>query len=264
MGCSLRLDNVTLDYYVYSVRAQSLRNAVFNLAVGGKLYKDQGDVTVVRAVENVSFHLKDGDRLALIGHNGSGKTSLLKVLAGIYHPARGRVDIEGSLTSMIASNAGMDIEATGLQNIRKVGAMRMISNKVIDERIGPIVEFSGLGDFVRLPVKTFSAGMVARLMFACATEFEADILVMDEWLSAGDVEFMHKAQARMNTFVDKSKIMVIGTHDFGMAERVCNKVCVLDGGRMAFYGPTQEWVERGRHLRVKNDREQDQGEPPHE
>ena len=253
MACSLRLDNVTLDYYVYSVRAQSLRNAVFNLAVGGKLYKDQGDVTVVRAVENVSFDLREGDRLALIGHNGSGKTSLLKVMAGIYHPARGRVDVEGNLTSMIAAHAGMDVEATGLQNIRKLGAMRMISNKVIDERIGPIVDFSGLGDFVRLPIKTFSAGMLARLMFACATEFEADILVLDEWLSAGDAVFIQKAMQRMEGFVEKAKIMVLGTHDFNMVERVCNKVCVLDAGRMAFYGPVQEWAERGRHLRVKQD-----------
>ena len=253
MSCSLRLDNVTLDYYVYSVRAQSLRNAVFNLAVGGKLYKDQGDVTVVRAVESVSFHLQEGDRLALIGHNGSGKTSLLKVMAGVYHPARGRIDVEGSLTSMIAAGAGLDIEATGLQNIRKLGAMRMISNKVIDQRIGPIVEFSGLGDFVRLPMKTFSAGMMARLMFACATEFEADILILDEWLSAGDVEFMDKAKARMHSFVERAKIVVLGTHDFHMVETVCNKVCVLDAGRMAFYGPVEEWVERGRHLRVKQD-----------
>ena len=253
MSALLRLDNVTLDYFVYSVRAQSLRNAVFNLAVGGKLYKDQGDVTVVRAVENISLQLQEGDRLALIGHNGSGKTSLLKVMAGVYHPARGRVEVEGTLTSMIAAGAGLDIEATGLQNIRKLGAMRMISNKVIDERIGPIVEFSGLGDFVRLPMKTFSAGMVARLMFACATEFEADVLILDEWLSAGDVEFMHKASARMHSFVEKAKIVVLGTHDFHMVESVCNKVCVLDAGRMAFYGPVEEWVERGRHLRVKQD-----------
>ena len=250
MSCSVRLDNVTLDYYVYSVRAQSLRNAVFNLAVGGKLYKDQGDVTVVRAVENVSFDLKEGDRLGLVGHNGSGKTSLLKIIAGVYHPVRGRVEVQGSLTSMIAANAGIDIEATGLQNIRKIGQMRLIPNKIIDERIGPIVEFSGLGDFVRLPMKTFSAGMMARLMFACATEFEADILVLDEWMSAGDADFHRKASDRMFTFVEKSKILVLGTHDFGLVERVCNKVCMLDAGRIAFYGPTTEWVAMGRGLPV--------------
>ena len=251
MSSLVRLDGVTLDYYVYSVRAQSLRNAVFNLAVGGKLYKDQGDVTVVRAVENVSFELKEGDRLGLIGHNGSGKTSLLKIIAGIYAPAKGRVEVQGNLTSMIAAGAGMDNEATGLQNIRKLGQMRMIPNKVIDESIGKIVEFSGLGDFVRLPIKTFSMGMVSRLMFACATEFEADILVLDEWLSAGDADFRQKAVDRMYSFVEKAKIMVLGTHDFGLVERVCNKVMVLDAGRPTFYGPTEAWVELGRTTSVR-------------
>ena len=250
MSCSLRLDNVTLDYFVYSVRAQSLRNAVFNLAVGGKLYKNQGDVTVVRALENISVNLAEGDRLALIGHNGSGKTSLLKVMAGVYHPASGLVESKGTMTSMIAAGAGLDWEATGLQNIRKLGQMRLIPNKAIDAAIGPIVEFSGLGDFVRLPVKTFSAGMMARLMFACATEFEADILIMDEWLSAGDADFIHKARERMNSFVQKAKIVVLGTHDFDLVERACNKVLVLDAGRIAFYGPTEDWAAQGKSMHI--------------
>jgi energy-coupling factor transporter ATP-binding protein EcfA2 len=106
MSCSVRIEGVTLDYFIYSVKAQSLRNAVFNLAVGGNLYKSQGDVTVVRALENVSLSLEEGDRLALVGHNGSGKTSLLKVIAGVYEPPKGRVEIRGKLTSMIAHGAG--------------------------------------------------------------------------------------------------------------------------------------------------------------
>ena len=249
MTCSVRLDGVTLDYYIYSVRAQSLRNAVFNMAVGGKLYKDQGDITVVRALENVSFSLQEGDRLALIGHNGSGKTSLLKVLAGIYSPSRGRVEVEGETTSIITLGAGLDLEGTGLQNIRKMGAMRLISNKDIEARMGGIVEFSGLGDFVRLPMKTFSAGMMARLMFACATEFDADVLVLDEWLGAGDADFMQKAADRMRGFVDRAKIVIMGTHAFQLAELVCNKICVLDGGRVTYFGPTEGWIARGGGLR---------------
>jgi lipopolysaccharide transport system ATP-binding protein len=250
MNCSIRLDGVILDYYIYSVRAQSLRNAVFNMAVGGKLYKDQGDITVVRALESVSFSLQEGDRLALIGHNGSGKTTLLKVLAGIYMPTRGVIDVQGRVTSMIALGAGLDFDATGLQNIRKLGQMRLLPNKLIDERMGAIVEFSGLGDFVRLPVKTFSQGMMARLMFACATEFDADVLVLDEWLAAGDADFMRKAAERMQTFVNRAKIVVMGTHSFDLAEQVCNKVCVLDSGKIAYFGPTAGWVARGRGLRL--------------
>jgi lipopolysaccharide transport system ATP-binding protein len=247
MSCSVRLDGVTLDYFIYSVRAQSLRNAVFNLAVGGNLYKNQGDVTVVRAVENVSFNLVEGDRLALVGHNGSGKTSLLKVIAGIYEPAKGRVDIQGSLTSMIAHGAGLDFEASGLENIRRIGAMRLIPKKVVESRIDAIVDFSELGDFVRLPVKTFSAGMMARLMFACATEFDADILVLDEWLGAGDASFVQKASDRMHSFVDKAKIVILGTHNFGMVERVCNKVIELESGRIVFQGSTEDWIALRKH-----------------
>ena len=250
MSCSVRLDGVTLDYYIYSVRAQSLRNAVFNMAVGGKLYKDQGDITVVRALENISFNLEEGDRLALIGHNGSGKTTLLKVIAGIYLPARGRVDVQGEMTSMIALGAGLDMDATGLQNIRKMGAMRMIPAKAIDARMGAIVEFSGLGDFVRLPMKTYSQGMMARLMFACATEFEADVLVLDEWLAAGDADFMAKAMERMHGFVDRAKIVVMGTHNFALAQQVCNKVCVMDSGRITYFGPTEGWVAGGGGLKM--------------
>jgi lipopolysaccharide transport system ATP-binding protein len=244
MACSLSLHGVTLDYYIYSVRAQSLRSAVFNMAIGGKLYRGQSDVTVIRALENVTFELREGDRLALVGHNGCGKTTLLKVIAGVYEPEKGVVRAEGSITSMIAQASGLDVEATGLQNIRKIGQMRMIPNKVIDERTDAIVAFSGLGDFVKFPVKTYSAGMMARLMFSCATEFEADILVLDEWLSAGDAEFVARAATRMARFVEKAKIVVLGTHDFGLVDRVCNKVCELDAGRIAFFGSKAEWFER--------------------
>lgn len=242
MSCSVRLDGVTLDYFIYSVKAQSLRNAVFNLAVGGNLYKSQGDVTVVRALDNISLELEEGDRLALVGHNGSGKTSLLKVIAGIYEPQKGLVEVKGKLTSMIAHGAGLDSEASGLQNIRKIGAMRMIPKKVVESRIDSIVEFSELGDFVRLPVKTFSSGMMARLMFACATEFEADIIVLDEWLGAGDAAFAHKAYNRMEGFVDKAQMVILGTHSFDLVARVCNKVIELAAGRAVFSGSTADWL----------------------
>ena len=243
MSCYVKLTGVTLDYQIYSVRAQSLRTAVFNMAIGGKLYRGQSDITVVRALENVSFSLEDGDRIGLVGHNGSGKTSLLKVVAGVYEPAKGRVERKGSITSMIAHGSGLDVESTGLQNIRKIGQMRMIPDRVINARMDAIVEFSGLGDFVRLPVKTYSAGMMARLMFSCATEFEADILVLDEWLSAGDSAFMQQASARMKAFVDKARIVVLGTHDVNLVTAVCNKVLQLDGGRAAFLGSVEDWQE---------------------
>ncbi len=237
----MKLTGVTLDYTIYSVRAQSLRNLAMNMAVGGKLYRNQGDVTVMRAVSNIHIDAEEGDRIALVGHNGSGKTTLLRVIAGIYAPTQGVVDVQGSMTSMLALGAGMDFDATGLQNIRKMGAMRMIPKKVIEQRIDAIAEFSELGHFLQLPVKTYSSGMVMRLMFSVATEFDADILVMDEWLSAGDASFVAKATERMETFVDRAKILIIGTHSFGLVKSVCNKVLVLENGASVFYGPVDEW-----------------------
>jgi lipopolysaccharide transport system ATP-binding protein len=237
----VKLTGVTLDYTIYSVRAQSLRNLAMNMAVGGKLYRNQGDVTVMRAVSNIHIDAEEGDRIALVGHNGSGKTTLLRVIAGIYAPTQGVVDVKGSMTSMLALGAGMDLDATGLQNIKKMGAMRMIPKKVIEQRIDAIAEFSELGHFLQLPVKTYSSGMVMRLMFSVATEFDADILVMDEWLSAGDASFVAKATERMETFVNRAKILIIGTHSFGLVKRVCNKVLVLENGASVFYGPVDEW-----------------------
>lgn len=242
MTHQIKLTNVDLDYFVYSLRSQSLRSAVFNLAVGGKMYKAAGDVAAVKALSDISLEINEGDRIALVGHNGSGKTTLLKVIAGIYHPTRGELRIDGDITSMIAINAGIDMEATGLRNIHKLGLMRRLPRKVIDTRVDAIAEFSGLGDFLHLPVRTYSAGMLARLMFSVATEFEADILVLDEWLSAGDADFVKKASLRMQKMVDEAKIVVMATHDHELVRRVCNRVCELKGGHIAFLGTTEDWL----------------------
>ena len=242
MAHQIKLTNVDLDYFVYSMRSQSLRSAVFNLAVGGKMYKAAGDVAAVKALHDINLEINEGDRIALVGHNGSGKTTLLKVIAGIYHPTRGDLHIDGDITSMIAIDAGIDAEATGLRNIHKLGLMRRLSRKAIDARVEAIADFSGLGDFLHLPVRTYSAGMLARLIFAVATEFEADILVLDEWLSAGDAAFVQKAADRMHQMVEDAKIVVIATHDHDLVRRVCNRVCELQAGKIAFLGTTEDWL----------------------
>ena len=242
MSASISLHGVTLDYAIYSVRAQSLRNAVLNMAVGGKLMRSANDVTVVRAINNVSFELKEGDRLGLVGHNGSGKTSMLKVLAGVYEPSAGTVKVKGRVSSMISMSIGLDHDASGLQNIKNLAMMQMMSKKEIARRLPGIVEFSELGAYIHMPFKTYSAGMMARLTFAVATAMDADILIMDEWLGAGDAEFQRKATTRMAGLVDNAKIVVIASHDDKLIERVCNKVMVMDGGRATFFGDTEEWL----------------------
>ncbi|WP_421740043.1 ABC transporter ATP-binding protein [Caulobacter sp.] len=244
MSSSVELKNVTLDYNLYSVRAQSLRNAVFNMAVGGRLIQEGKDVSYIRALSDVSFRLEEGDRLAVIGHNGSGKTSLLKILAGIYAPTSGKVDIRGRISSMISITVGLDIEASGLDNIRNLAMMQMMSDREIKRRMPDIVEFSGLGAFVHMPLKTYSAGMIARLTFSVATQMDAEIMIMDEWISAGDAEFQKRATERLSGMVDAAKIVVLATHDYKLAAAVCNKVMTMESGVPTFFGTTAEWLER--------------------
>jgi lipopolysaccharide transport system ATP-binding protein len=243
MANSVTLSGVTLDYALYSVRAQSLRNAVLNIAVGGRLMAGQNDITVVRALSGVSFKLVDGDRLGLVGHNGSGKTSLLKVLAGIYEPTAGVVDIKGRISSMIAMGAGLDPDASGLQNIKNLAMMQLVPRREIERRLPEIVEFSELGAFINMPFKTYSSGMMARLMFSVITSVSADILIMDEWVSAGDADFQQKARERLSNIVDNAKIVIIASHDMHTIRRVCNKVLVMDSGRPSFFGSADEWAQ---------------------
>jgi lipopolysaccharide transport system ATP-binding protein len=241
MSNMIELRGVTLDYPIYSVQAKSLRNSVA-LAVGGKFMKSGSDVTVMRAISSVSFDVKRGDRVALVGHNGSGKTTLLKVLAGVYEPTAGHLAINGSVSSMLSMSIGLDMEASGLQNIRNLAAMKLVPKKETERKLPEIVEYSGLGPFINMPFRTYSAGMMARLTFSVATAFSADILIMDEWISAGDAEFMAKASDRMHGMFNDANVVVIASHSFDMVERICNKVALMESGRLVFFGPTEEWV----------------------
>jgi lipopolysaccharide transport system ATP-binding protein len=242
----IRLDDVQLIYPIYSVRAQSLRHAMLNLAVGGRLLRSNDDVVHVNALEGISFSLEDGDRLGLVGHNGAGKSTLLKVLAGVYEPTRGRVEVNGELTSMLDIGGGLDWDGTGVDNIKILSRFRGLRSAQIDAQMDAIIEFSELGAYADLPMKTYSAGMVARLLFTLATSFGADILIMDEWLGAGDAAFLQKATDRMNELVGRAKVMVLASHSFGLIEATCNKVLVLDKGRIRYFGALTDLPD---HLR---------------
>ena len=237
MTASIALTGVTIDFPVYSVRAQSLRSAAFSFAIGGRLFKDTGDIAVVRALSNINLEAEAGETIGLVGHNGSGKTTLLRVISGIYEPTAGVVKVEGEIASMISLNAGVDMESTGLQNIYKIGMMRMQSRRAIAARIESIADFSGLSQFLNLPVKVYSSGMMARLMFSIATEFDPQILVLDEWLSAGDADFAVKAKRRMQEVVSKAQIVVIASHDHELLRRICTRILVLEAGECVYAGP---------------------------
>jgi len=239
----IELNGVSLSYPIYSIRAQSLRNAIADLAVGGKLLRDGRDVIHVGALNNVSFTLSDGDRLGLVGHNGAGKTTLLKVLAGVYEPDKGRVVVNGRISSMIDIGLGVDQALTGRENLINMGRIRGYTTKQIMAKMADIITFTDLGQFIDLPLKTYSAGMMTRLIFGVATSMDPEILLMDEWIGAGDKSFFDKATARLNDILTRSRVIVLASHNWNLIRELCNKLLVLDGGNQVYFGDIEGWDE---------------------
>lgn len=228
---SIRCENLTLRFPVYGVDAKSLKKALARVvSVGGALGRHAG-VTDVTALQNVNLELKAGDRLGLIGHNGSGKTTLLRALSGAYEPDEGSIDVHGRIAALLDLGLGIDPTATGYENIRLRGRIAGLSAREIDGRMDEIAEFTGLGPFLAMPVKTYSAGMQARLAFAAATAVEADVLLMDEWIAVGDADFQKLAHKRLLKLVERAGILVLATHEAPLLKLYCNKVMRLDGGK---------------------------------
>ncbi len=226
----IRADNLVVDFPIYGAKTRSLKSTFINAATGGRLARDAKEHIVIRALNGVSFELNESDRVGIVGHNGSGKTTLLRVLVGAYEPVSGSIRTVGRIASMLSITVGMDMEATGYENIflraAIMGLRPQETNAVVDE----ICEFSGLGDYIHMPMRTYSSGMSMRLAFAISTSVAADIIVMDEWLSAGDASFSEKAQARLTALVDRAKILVLASHDENLIRKNCNKILHLDHG----------------------------------
>lgn len=201
------------------------------------IWDEKGQLRGVRAIDNVSFALHEGDRLAIVGENGSGKTTLLQVLAGILAPETGTLMTRGRITSLININLGMQAEATGHRNITLRGLAAGYSHTVIEARRAEIAAFSELGEFLDMPIETYSAGMRMRLTFSIATAFEPEILILDEWLSAGDVNFKEKATQRMNEFVEKAGILILASHSRKLMLDNCDTAIWMEQGRIRDAGP---------------------------
>lgn len=184
-----------------------------NSKIGGQIVMENGKVTGVKAIDTISISLKTGDRLGIIGHNGSGKSTLLRLLSGIYPPSSGKVHVEGKVAGMFSLNLGVNKEATGLENIRIKGLMYGLRSREIAEIIEEIAEFSELGEYLNMPVKTYSTGMVMRLMFSTASAFNPDILILDEWVSTGDSGFRDKVNERLEAMFEKTPIVIIASHN---------------------------------------------------
>jgi ABC-type polysaccharide/polyol phosphate transport system ATPase subunit len=247
----IRATDLYLEMPIYGGRSRSLKHALFKRAlgtaarpptarVGGVIEAESAGKVVVKALSGVSFTLNDGDRVGLVGHNGAGKTTLLRVIAGILEPIAGELEVLGAVTPMFNVTDGMDTEATGYENIWIRGQILGCNRAFIDRCVDDIIGFCELGDFLHMPIRTYSSGMLVRLGFAIATALRPQILVMDEMIGAGDAAFYERARIRLTQFIETAGIMVVASHSPAIISTWCNKAMWLSHGKLAGFGPVDE------------------------
>ncbi|KVM56068.1 ABC transporter ATP-binding protein [Burkholderia ubonensis] len=238
----IELQSVTLDLPIFDVQGRSLKKQVLSMGRRNRIAEGNDGVIVVRALDDVSFRFERGDRVGLIGHNGAGKSTLLRAMAGIYPPSAGQLLREGKVVPLLDIGLGMDENSTGMQNIRLRGLLLGMSDAEIRSKQREIAEFCELGDYLDLPIRTYSSGMKVRLAFAVSTAVDAEILLLDEVMGVGDASFMHKAEARLADLHSRAEIVVLAMHSNSEIRKVCNKVLWMERGRVRAFGPTEEVV----------------------
>ncbi len=240
-----QLENVSVHFPIYGKGGRSLKKTLLEVATGGRIREAENSRVVVEALSQVNLSLAEGDRLALIGHNGAGKTTMLRVLAGVYEPSYGRIEVQGKISALFDITLGMEPDATGRENIMLRGLLFGMSPKEIEERTPGIEEFSGLGDYLDMPLRTYSSGMNLRLAFSIATCVQPDILLMDEWISTGDAEFINRAQKRLAEIVDASRVLVLASHNHELLKRWCNRYIRMEHGRVVASGRMEDLDSEG-------------------
>ncbi len=240
------LENVNAHFPIYGGQQRSLRKALLQRATGGAIEREgkNSERMVVKALTDISLTLRDGDRVGLIGHNGAGKSTLLKLIAGIYEPVSGTIQVEGRVTPLFDAMPGLDGEDTGYENIITSGMLIGMTRRQIEEKIPEIEEFCELGEYLNLPVRTYSTGMTMRLGFALVTALDPGVLIMDEGFGTGDLRFAERAEARMRDFVGRSRIMVLASHSDRTIKSMCNKAVMMEAGRIVAFGSVDEISER--------------------
>ena len=230
----ISIRNLTVEFKVYGSNSRSLKKQILSQATGGRIAENADDTITVKALDNVSLEINDGDRIGLVGHNGSGKTTLLRTIAGIYKPTGGTLEIEGSIGALLDPAAGMDPEATGIENIYMRGYVLGMTKREIDGKVDSIAEFTELGKFLHLPVKTYSAGMFSRLGFAISTSIHPDILLVDESIGAGDSGFIEKIQSVTEVLFERPKILILASHNEELINKHTGSVIILSSGKLIY------------------------------
>jgi ABC-type polysaccharide/polyol phosphate transport system ATPase subunit len=239
---SIKLDRVAVSFPIYGGSARSLKNRLVSGATGGRIGSDRRARTTIDALRDISLSIEHGERVALVGHNGAGKTTLLRVLAGIYPPQQGRMEVHGRIAPLFDIGLGIDPDATGYDNIKLRGLYLGLTRKQVAQRIDEIADFTELGAFLDMPMRTYSMGMQTRLAFAVSTSVDPEVLLLDEGIGAGDAAFMEKADKRLRAFVNRAGILVLASHSVGLLTQLCTRAIRLSHGEIVADGPIDQVV----------------------
>jgi len=257
---SITVIDVSVDIPIYDVSSASLHKMVLSRAIGGR-FAQAGSHVSVSALRGISFEAHHGDRIALVGNNGSGKSTLLRVLSAVYPPTRGRVQVIGRVSPLFDATLGMSMDATGWENIRICGRLWGLTNREIDDGISNIIEFTELGDYLSVPVRTYSTGMMLRLAFAIATVRSPEVLLIDEVIGVGDASFFGKAFARLQGVIERSSILFVASHADAILRLLCNKAIWLQNGTLMAYGDINEVITAYRDVNAAHNLQQPAAEP---
>jgi len=259
---SIIANDIHVEFPIYDHRMRSLkytfglgqlakgfnRFAPRSLNVGGQIGVGEAGRVVIKALDGVTFEMHEGDRVGLLGHNGSGKTTLLRAIAGIYEPVRGSIHARGRVVPLFDLQLGMDLDATGIENIWMRGKLLGLSTQQIQASLDDVADFTELGEYLEMPIRTYSMGMMLRLAFAISTAITPEILVLDEMIGAGDAAFIARADLRLKDFLARTGILVIASHSIPMLRQWCNKGMLLERGKLIAYGALDEII--GRHEKL--------------
>jgi ABC-2 type transport system ATP-binding protein/lipopolysaccharide transport system ATP-binding protein len=240
---SLSLENVSVSFPIYHGTSRSLKKSLMHRSSGGRIARDANQRVVVQALNDVTIAAEKGDRLALIGGNGAGKTTLLRVMAGVYEPSSGVMRRRGRIAAMLDIGIGIDPELNGIENIRLRGLLLQLPSSEIEQKLDEIASFTELGEYLEMPVRTYSSGMMMRLTFAVSTCFVPEIILMDEWILSADAHFLSKAEKRISEFIENASIFVLASHNMEILRRWCTKAAWLESGRVRSIGQVAEIIE---------------------
>ena len=240
MNPSIIINDASVSFPIFNVKTYSLKNRIIKSVMGNITSNNHDKIVHIDALKNINLQIKSGERIGVIGGNGSGKSTFLRLCSRIYEPSTGTININGNISSLINVNIGIDPESTGRENIKLRLVMLGYNNDQINELINSIIEFTELNQFIDLPFYTYSTGMQMRLAFATSVFIKPEILIMDEWLATGDKDFQEKAEKKLNSIIENSKILILASHSKDLILKTCSRVIWLENGHIKSDGFTKE------------------------